>query len=113
MARCPGEGKCDRFTSAAAPKEDACKACDRCEGRAPLPPGKEEFEGGAEFLDRIAHARRERDSGGGLDLAVLSPLEWSLVMLWDSIEEAHREAVEARTSAMLQAFLATQGVRFT
>jgi hypothetical protein len=96
MDQCPGESACERFLTSAGSnqRERAANACTGCE----LLPTKITAEPGVanEWLwATVERVRRERDSGGGIDLSQISATTWQLVQCWDQIE-LKRERARAR-----------------
>ncbi|MEO6392514.1 MAG: hypothetical protein ABIP75_11725 [Pyrinomonadaceae bacterium] len=53
------------------------------------------------MLAAVARVRRERDSGGGIDLTEISALVWELVQCWDQITAHCERKLDLETRELL------------
>lgn len=90
---CPGEWSCERFESAAEPKEDACVTCPK----KPTKPitisavTSEDEKAAMALVDQAAELRNEQRAGL-LDVSLLNPLEVELLKLWHRTEHELQRA---------------------
>ncbi len=112
LTRCPGEDNCQDWQAAGgtthAEKEEA--VCFGCH----LFPTKINFSaireiGSEAVLAEVEQVRRERDSGGGVNLAEMSFLTWRLLLIWDAEVEARERGLRLYAKALFEA-LAARGV---
>jgi hypothetical protein len=91
--------------AAAEPREEACKLCTRCDGRAPLSVDGAEVEEAGALAAHIERLVQERDSGRRLSRSLLDPLEWEMIVVWDSLVKAYERAHQARVTQLFEALL--------
>jgi hypothetical protein len=94
--------------AAAEPKDEACKLCTRCDGRAPLSVEGAEAEEADALAAHVERLVQERDSGRRLSRSRLDPLEWEGILIWDMIVKAHERAHQARVAQLFEALLMTR-----
>lgn len=91
---CPGESNCERFLTSvgATETEKAANACTGCE-LLPTKPSASPERDDAWMLAAVERMRRERDSGGGIDLTTMNAAEWQLIQLWDQLEAQYERRI--------------------
>lgn len=111
-AHCPGETNCDRF-QAAAGTDRATKGANACSGCSLFPTKAAADDRSARecewTLNVIERIRRERDSGGGVDLNAIGPAIWELIQLWDAVRDRQERHFKYEIREMLLTLLAAKG----
>jgi hypothetical protein len=105
---CPGETDCERFRTAAGTdaQTKAANACTGCSLLSTKAAGEFSHVAVAWTVSALERIRRERGSGGGIDLNTMDTATWELVQLWDRYQAKRERTQFAEIRELLPAWLA-------